>query len=246
METIKNADDNFDAIDAALDDLFLEEIEASEAVTDAAEIIEEPVEELSDEEERVLAAEITKSEAYEGQELDSAAIEIDPESLKKPSKVKKPRAAKAAKAPRTPKSEKAVVVRDLRSLPPEAFVTTPEAPSDLEANKEAILSSLPTQKKVKEKVENLLISLHAGRKPSVYTLEVFKALNVMGTASSRKLVEVLVSTPSRSGSFYSNGTANAQVGQMMIAFDKLGIAKRNGQELTLIEDSPLVSKLRAL
>jgi len=41
------------------------------------------------------------------------------------------------------------------------------------------------------------------------------------------------------------GTARSQSGQIMVLFDALGIAKRNGKSLTLDADSNAVTYLRA-
>lgn len=249
LETISDLDD------AVIEEPVAEELDASAEVSQ-----EEIVEALADEDDLTdldLGAEVEETaiddildddaisaldlaeaqeEAYESQETPEpvASVEDDEEPAAAPARTRR------VSTPRAPK--------DLSALPDEAFVLTDEAPDDLAQNRIDLMARVPVTKKVVEKFDNAILSLHAGKLPSKYTADCYRLLKASGTISSKGLVDGLKATPLKSNSAetYSEGTARAQTGQIMALFPLLGIADRNKQELTLRADSALAKKLDAL
>lgn len=224
-----------ETVESLLADLDLEEIVQESAP------VEETVEEetVSEEEAAALDTQIAKSEAYEGQAGDGGTIELG-----EPAKTGKK--AKAAKAPKEPKAPKAPAApRDLSSLPDSAFVLTVTPPADLVANRADVMAKRPTQKKIADKFDNLLLSVAAGKAPSEYTMHCFKALLAKGTVTQGDLVSMLTSTNSNKGSGYTIGTARSQAGQFMVLANALGIATRTGNTLVMNQDSSLAQALAA-
>lgn len=240
-------------LDALLGNLDLpeDEIVTVQAVTDETEetVIEEtegeaPVElaatdetVLDDETADAIEAEMELQEAREELYANQEASEADLEA--------QPAPTKAARAPKAAKPRAARISLD--SLPVDAFVLTSLIPDDLEANKQAVIRGCPAQKKVQEKFENVLVSIHQNKAPSTYVMDCFRVLDKAGTATSPDLVAALKSTNLKNGSkTYSEGTARSQVGQIMALFPALKIATRNGNALTINPDSLLVEALRGL
>lgn len=193
------------------------------------EIIEplEPV--LEHEVEMALEAEIIREEVYAEAESDTDVSTETPA----PAVEKKVRAAKAAAKPKAP-----AIVRDLVSLPIEAFrISTVVAPDD--KLKGDMIAARPQQKKIAEKFDEVIVKLNAGRRPSRYTMD---AIDILvehdGEATSKELIEEMVKRG------HATSTANSQVGQMMVLFPVLGIAKRDGNKLTVLNDSAFLEKLR--
>lgn len=221
-----------ETVESLLADLDLEEI-----VQEAAPV-EETVEDdtVSEDEAAALDTQIAKSEAYEEQAASTGTVDLTEPA--KPAKEKKARAPKAPKAPAAP--------RDLSSLPDGAFVLTVAPPADLVANRADVMSKRPTQKKIADKFDNLLLSVAAGKAPSEYTVHCFKALAAKGTVTQGELVSALTATNSNRGSGYTIGTARSQAGQFMVLADALGIATRTKNTLVLNTDSSLAAALAAL
>jgi hypothetical protein len=243
-------------LDALLGDLDIpdDEVVTVQAVSEElpADVIEEPETEetpvelaaaedtvLDDETADAIEAEMELQEAreelYASQEADETDLDAQPEP------------AAPAKAARAPKASKPRAARiSIDSLPADAFVLTAEIPDDLEANKAAVIRACPAQKKVQEKFENLLVSIHQGKAPSTYIMDCFRALEAKGgQITSLDLVAALKGTSLKNGSkTYSEGTARSQVGQIMALFPALKIASRSGNQLTLNPDSLLVEALR--
>jgi hypothetical protein len=252
--TLNVAEDlELDALLGGLD-IGEDEIVTVQAVSDElpSDVIEEPDTEeaplelaateetvLDDETADAIEAEMdlqdTRGELYATQEADETDLEAQPEP------------AAPAKAPRAPKAAKPRVARiSVDSLPVDAFVLTTDIPADLDANKAAVIRACPAQKKVQEKFENLLVSIHQGKAPSTYIMDCFRALEAKGgQITSLDLVAALKGTSLKNGSkTYSEGTARSQVGQIMALFPALKIATRAGNQLTLNPDSLLVEALR--
>jgi hypothetical protein len=234
---IENTD--METVESLLADLDLEEI-----VTEAAPV-EEAIEEIvaddpTEDEAAALDTQIAKSEAYEEQSATAASaapVNLAPD----------PSPAKAAKTPKAPKAPKAPAApRDLSSLPDGAFVLTLAPPADLVANRAAVMAKRPSQKKIADKFDNLLLAVAAGKAPSEYTVHCFKALAAAGTVTQGDLVSTLTATTSNRGSGYTIGTARSQAGQFMVLADALGIATRTKNTLVLNPDSSLAQALAAL
>lgn len=220
-----------DNVDHLLGDLEL-------GATVETEVIEH-IGELDAASESAVEGAIAKAEVYE--ELPGGGTAIIAPA--KETKEKKVRAAK------TPKEPKVKIVRELSALPAETFLMHAFfSPSD--AYKAEVIGLRPAQKKIGEKFDNLFLSIAANRKPSTYTMACFNVLAEKGTVTSMDLVGALkastVSTGKTKGTGYNEGTARSQAGQLMALFDIVGIATRDKQTLTLISDSPIAAKLKAL
>ncbi|MCP1539971.1 hypothetical protein [Methylorubrum extorquens] len=231
-----------------------DEIVATQPVSDVEEtIVEEPIEEtleleatddtiLDEATVNAIEAEMdlqeTRDEIYGSAE--ATETELDPEAVAPAAPAKK-------KAAATPKKERTARI-SVESLPVDAFVLTSDIPDDLEANKIAVLRACPAQKKVKEKFDNILTSIHQGKAPSTYIMDCFRFLVAKGgEITSLDLVAALRSTNLKNGaSTYSEGTARSQVGQIMALFPALKIAARDGNKLTLNADSLLAEALKGL
>lgn len=234
---------NIDDVDLLLADLEIDEQEETEI---EIEVRDEEIEGLDEAlteieadltEEDVAAAvtslaiEEAKTEAYEAAEGEGYEIA---ESEVAPAKVKKTKKVEGPKTPRAPKMAD--------SLAPESFVlSTEDDIDDLEALKTAVLAKCPSQKKIAEKFHNLLCAVAAGKLPSTYTMDCFRALEAKG---GEILSTELVAALQAKG--YSIGTARAQSGQIMVLFNVLGIATRAGNKLTANSTSTLAIALRTL
>jgi hypothetical protein len=127
-------------------------------------------------------------------------------------------------------------------------LTLADAEGDLEANKAEVLRKRPAQVKVAEKFDNLLLAVAAGKAPSKFTMDCFRALKASGSITSKELVAALEATPMKTNGSkgYNGGTARSQAGQMMSLFPALKIATREGQKITLNPDSTLADALSAM
>jgi hypothetical protein len=205
------------------------------------DVVEEVIEALSPG--ALAAIEIVGAvgDAYIEQPVTTGNIEAPAPAAAKEKKVRKA-STKVAGTPRATK--------DLSAIDAGVFVLEDMAVAviGLEANKLAVLAAVPKQKKVAEKFENVIRSLSVNKRPSVYVMACFDVLqaSATGEATSSDLVGALKAASSRSGSGYSQGTAAAQTGQIMVLFDHLKIAKRDGQKLTLDRDAPMTKRLAAL
>jgi len=244
MESIENMLGELE-VDVVEDIEVIEELEAAAPELDELEeLVEvEPVTEMSADTERELEAALDRAEVYESVEP-SEMIEAPADggaTMKKEKKAKTPKAPKTAGAP--------AAVRDLSSLVAIEFLLSESELGD-EANKIEVIAKRPTQKKIAEKFDNLFLSLAAGKRPSVYTMDCFKALDATGEATSTSLVNVILGSTSGSGASKGSnknlGTARSQAGQMMNLFAAVGIANRVGQTLSLRPDSVIAKRLRAL
>jgi len=152
--------------------------------------------------------------------------------------------AASEKAAKTKKEAKPRLVRDISALPDEVFVLSLSArPDDLAANKAHVIAGRPTQKKIAEKFDNLLVSLNQGAQPSIYTRDCFAALWTRKTVTSGDLVGVIAGSSKSSGDNKTLGTARSQSGQIMNLFATLEIANRAGSTLTLNPDSAIAHRL---
>lgn len=169
-------------------------------------------------------------EAYEEQETstaDVADVASEAEPTAKPKRAKKAAGEKKERAP-----------RDLASLPEDVFVLS-DGITDLAANKATVIGSIPKQKKIAEKFENVFRSVAAGKAPSEFVKIAFNVVKA-GSAKSTDIVSAMKAAD------YSEGTARSQAGQMMALFPVLGVASRVGQELTFNADAPMSKRLAAL
>jgi len=186
-----------------------------------------------------LDADLARAESYE--ETPASSVTTDAPAaaaLEKP--VASTKAARATKPAATPRV-------GVNNLKPEAFVLTTDVPADLETNKTAVLATRPTQKKIADKFDNLLVSIAGNRRPSTYTMDCFEILAAKRSVTSGDLVKGLMAMNRRDGTkTYSEGTARSQAGQIMVLFDVLKIAKREKQGLAINDESTLVLALTDL
>lgn len=224
-------DETIEAIEAVEELEAIEAVEELEAIASKAEIEAQAV--------AGLEAELVKAEIYEEAEVGSEIvdnIETKAEVEAVPAADKPKRERKKASSAATSKSE--AIERNLNALPYEAFQVKIGGVAE-EINKTTLLSLRPTQKKIAEKFDDLIIKLHAGRKPSSYTVDCFEILDKSATPmTSKNLIAEMVAKG------HAPSTANSQVGQMMVLFTVLGIASRENQTLTLHSDSAFAAKLR--
>lgn len=228
---------DIESVEALLDDLDLGDGDVAELET-AEEVIEDIVgDDIADEEVQDLELQLEREEAYNEQD-GGASADMNTEApaqaqAAKAATTKAPRAPKAAGVPRTP--------RDLATVDAAFFVLEGDAAdmdqAALDANKAAVMSTVPTQKKIAEKFENLFSALSVGKQPSVYVVQAFKLLDDKKTLTSTDIVA------SFKGS-YKQGTAMSQAGQIMNLFDVVKIAKRTKNTLVLNENSVIAERIR--
>jgi hypothetical protein len=221
QETIEepSADDAAAAL-SALDGL---EIDALDVGFDAEDVSEDDVTAAV----TTVAIEEAKASAYE----ETSTYEVTEPAAAKVAPTK-PKRSSAPKEPRAPRSAE--------SLPDAMFVLTEDDDAaNAAALKTAVLAARPTQKKVEEKFHNLLTSIAAGKKPSVYTWEAYQLLRDKGEMRTAELVAAF-------NKRYSLGTSRSQAGQIMNLFANLKIGVRSGNVLAFNAKSTLAAKLDAL
>ncbi|ELO1904999.1 hypothetical protein QWS21_001243 [Escherichia coli] len=96
--------------------------------------------------------------------------------------------------------------------------------------------------KAKDKILNLLNWFSGGPEISVYTVIAMRHILDTNTATSNSIKLALMSYPEKP---YPLNTASTQAGQMMAVFPATGIATREGGNLTLNKESPIVKKFIA-
>ncbi|EHJ2180778.1 TPA: hypothetical protein ACGTMW_003032 [Salmonella enterica] len=96
--------------------------------------------------------------------------------------------------------------------------------------------------KAKDKILNLLNWFNGGPEISIYTIIAMRHLIDAKTATSNSIKLALMSHPDKP---YPLSTASTQAGQMMAVFPATGVATREGGNLTLNEESPIVKKFVA-
>jgi hypothetical protein len=94
--------------------------------------------------------------------------------------------------------------------------------------------------KAKDKILNLLNWFNGGPEISVYTVIAMRHILDANTATSNSIKLALMSNPEKP---YPLNTASTQAGQMMAVFPATGIATREGGNLTLNKESPIVKNL---
>jgi hypothetical protein len=231
-EILEGADEALDAADTEIDDTEIEEIEASaEDVTiEEGSLLDAALKDIETGE--------LKAKSYAEQESEiSVEVEAPKAKATKPAKVKEPTPAKPRAA------------RTLDALPDEAFIlVADDVTRDMATVRSDTLAARPSAKKIGEKFDNLLLQLHAGKLPSVYTVICFKALKAKGEVTSADFIAALSMSTLKSGTKegYNIGTQRAQAQQMMTLFPALRIATKSGGKLTLNPDSVIADALSAL
>lgn len=246
------------AVEAPITAAEVEEISQTVAEIEAEAAGEEADVEIDleglDEAVRDLEVEAAREAAYAEQEAVPEHESVAPaDPSEKPAK--KARAPKKAAAPAEPGEEKAAKApraprTTLSDLPDTAFVldtSVDEDPAALAENRAAVMARRPAQVKVAEKFDNVLLSVAAGRAPSTYTMDCYRALKATGRTSSAALAATLTATDKKGGGgTYTIGTARSQSGQFMALAPALKIATREGKELVLNPDSLIAMALDAL
>lgn len=227
-----------------IEGLDIEEIiQGSEEITDESETIIEESEELEkpvkagevlkDDDLQELNLSLDKASSYETQSS-GPAIETVERGAGSSAIKKSANTSKKASTPRVP--------RDLASIDAKHFVLKGDASKmtiqEVANAKAALIAATPKQVKVAEKMENVIQSIAADKKPSKYVMTIFGALDKMKVMTSTEVVAALKT------SGVSEGTARSQSGQLMVLFPVLGVAIRDGQTLKLAEDSNIADYLR--
>lgn len=236
-----------DDVEALLDDLDLGdndqvELEAvEEEVVEASGEEEVVSEELADGEIADLDLQLAKDEVYEEQEAKSDTDMEAPAAAAAAQAANPPKKGKAAGAKKSATPAAPRTARDLNSVDASLFVLEGDAAAfdqaQLDANKATVMGTIPAQKKIAEKFENLFTSLAAGKQPSVYVVQAFKLLDEKKSITSADIVA------SFKGS-YKQGTAMSQSGQIMKLFDTVKIASRTGNKLVLNDNSTVADRIR--
>ncbi|TXN08949.1 hypothetical protein FV222_00320 [Methylobacterium sp. WL103] len=245
-ETVVN-EDNEDEVAQAMTDV--EEAGATEEAAEAA--VEEPAIVVTDAEaSSEVEAEAAAQDEHDEDVTDALAAEIDMEEQRDAIYAEQPAddtsldaSAPPAAAPKKARAVSTGVPRArtaVADLHEDNFVLTTDIPADLAANKAAVLTACPAQKKVREKFENLLVSVAGNRAPSTYTVICFKALMASGEVTGAELTGALKS------SGLGEGTARSQSGQLMALFPAVKIATPAGNKLTVNPDSLLVAALKGI
>lgn len=212
------------------DDTIFEETPDTDDDSDT--IVEAQPEEEAEVDIADLESDLTRAEVYADHEGDGAAIEtVDKDQLEA--------AAKSKKAPKARKNAAPAKPKDLSSIDASAFVLDNTQKADcngeadkLEANKQAVIATMPKQVKIAEKFENLFASIATGRAPSKYVTLAYERLKANGgTMTNTDLIAFY------KASGLGDGTARSQSGQIMTLFDAVKIATRSGQTLKLNPDS---------
>lgn len=218
------------------------EVEAAAVVEDNAMIIDDLA--LED-----LDMEIAKQEAYIEQQANAPALVISDEADLEPTKsADKPKRTRSASS--TPARKR--VLRDLSTLDTSMFVLEGDASAlsedDKSALRDAFMSKMPGQKKVREKIEMVMCGLAAGQTPNRYVEIPFKLLATKGKVTRSDIMAAYLGSERKDGSTNLNsGTAHAQTGQLMVLLPYLGIAKVSGKnELEWNDQSIVGAKLKEL
>lgn len=181
-----------------------------------AEIVNEPAPELD--------ARSTETTGTDPTPLPSVASEPKPEE-EQPNRQK----AKSERAPAKP--------RFTLEGQDESFYAT----AGLESERfTAAFEAAPV--KAKDKILNLLNWFSGGPEISVYTVIAMRHILDANTATSNSIKLALMSNPEKP---YPLNTASTQAGQMMAVFPATGIATREGGNLTINKESPIVKKFIA-
>lgn len=258
-------DEHVEALEAlaGLDDLPIEEVteepeeEAAEAASDEEEPIieatteedEEPVNIFDEDGELILDdlnlaeldADLAKQEVYAEQAEASTVKVAEPDAIK----TAKKRQTRALGGGRKRLN------RDLESLDKSLFVLSgdpADADEELQANyKRAFIDAMPTQIKVRDKIEQVMYAIANNQAPNRYVEIPLRLLIEKGTITHSDIVTAYKNAPTKDGSkSLSAGTAAAQTGQIMVLFPYLAIAEETGKrQITLREDSVIVAKLKA-
>ncbi|AGC36136.1 hypothetical protein B7L88_gp152 [Rhizobium phage RHEph10] len=211
-----------------------EVVETSAADGDSATVTEEDLENVSVDD---LEMSLDREDGYAEQTSDTDVAEKPAEAAAaaRSQPATTPRAPRAASTPRTP--------RDMASLDAKVFVLEGDAASmsddDLAVNKTAVMGTVPSQKKIAEKFENLFAALNAGKQPSVYVVQAFKLLDEKKTLSGTDITTMFKAS-------YKQGTAQSQSGQVMTLFEATKIATRTKNTLVLNENSTVAQRLREI
>lgn len=228
----------------------IEGLESLLAEMDDAVVVEEPGAEASVEDENVevvgeadlaeVVGEIANSEdkaaAYADQESTST---LDPDAATAPEVVA---GEKPAKAPREKKASSGVTRTrgSIADLPGESFVLVmDDAARNGDEVKAEVLALRPSAKKIAEKFENLFLALNAGKLPSVYTVEVFKALRASALTSG-EIVKAL------EGAGYSLGTSRSQAQQVIQLFSALKVTNKVEGKTVINPDSVIAVAIGSL
>lgn len=240
--TAEAATNELDAIVASLEELpdVEEEIveEEAELLAEGDDVEDLEVADLNDEEVTGLELAIDKQASYETQSSD--AVETANPERDGSTVAKKTGGKKKTSTPR--------VERSLNDIAPEHFVLTGDASkldtTDLKSAKDNLMAAKPTQVKIAEKFENIIMSRAAGKKPSKYVGIAFNALEASTADPKTVTMSDIIAAYIATG--LKDGTARSQAGQMMVLLPALGIATRNSKELTAVEGSNFAQFLRDL
>ncbi len=196
-----------------------------------------------------LDMEIAKQEAYIEQQANAPALVISDEADLEPTKsADKPKRTRSASS--IPARKR--VLRDLSTLDTSMFVLEGDASAlsedDKTALRDAFMSKMPGQKKVREKIEMVMCGLAAGQTPNRYVEIPFKLLATKGKVTRSDIMAAYLGSERKDGSTNLNsGTAHAQTGQLMVLLPYLGIAKVSGKnELEWNDQSIVGAKLKEL
>lgn len=217
-------------LDAATADI--EEIEAALAGEISIDDIEIDPNDFVEAEEAELSAD--EIEAIEGVEEVAETIELSPEDIeaieepaKKASKPKTEAADKAEEKPKRP----ARVKMDFEDhvvalLGPDPVLDSEHADKPLDEDAVRALAKSITQKKVREKVINLLEAAFSDRSLSVYTKIALDEVLIPAFNDGCTPVTVASIKAKYKERDYKDGTASAQSGQMTPLFEALKMVKR--------------------
>lgn len=253
VENSPAANAEAEAVMAALSDLAFESTEVAQeeiigdetvvAVGDEAIIEELKIEAHDEEFLDDLDLHIKRQEAYESQ---TATEMPDIEATRLANEADAPiKVVKVRGASKTPRAASTTprVKSDLASIDARVFQLSDLVTYDatgLEENKATVIASRPTQVKIAEKFDNLFMALNANRKPSTYVMQAYQALAAKGEMTSVEIVAAFKAAG------LGDGTAQSQAGQIMVLFAVTGIAKRDGQKLTLLAESTVAKRLTDL
>jgi hypothetical protein len=179
-----------------------------------------------------------KAEAYAEQPADLTSDGISEEAVVAPSKPKKePRAPRMSMTSGSKASE--IIASSGTSGP--LMLTT----GGLMLDGDALTAIDKLDKKTREKAVNLVQSIAANKRPSVYTVQAFKALaNAGGTLGLKQLTDYYMTECN-----YKVGTARRQASEMFALFPAFRIATKDGGKgtpLVLSTESVIATWLRKI
>lgn len=198
------------------------------------EAVRESYAEIEPEKESISPKKLEKSSSEIGDDVYNETSEVKEKDVEVESKPK-PKAKSRAGGAMKPSEALKVRLGSVEAVESTLIHTPEDAKLSADELKETIAARMAeidsAPKKVGEKLVNAYAHLTGGTSLSVYTELALELILTKGEITSQDIFERYRARP------YSEGTSRSQSGQLMKVLPLMGVAKREGQKLTLVEDS---------